>query len=141
MTDTELLNRYNYDAFVPEKFEQWMKFDHSPALGALHGLFTSLQEHITGVYSFCATAFGVKTCATACGVKLLGEYAGDLQTQESQAMLTDSTAKAGAWRVWVGRKHRGEVALSRTDETGLRSGSIEVCAMRRRAVAVVRVAP
>lgn len=34
MTDIELLSRYNYDAFVPEKFEPWMNFDHSPALGA-----------------------------------------------------------------------------------------------------------
>jgi hypothetical protein len=41
---------------------------------------------------------------------------------------------------WVGRRHRGEVALSRTEEKCLRSGSIEVCAMRHRAVAVVRVA-
>lgn len=32
MTD-ELLSRYNYDEFVPEKFEQWMRFHESPPLG------------------------------------------------------------------------------------------------------------
>lgn len=26
--------RYNYDEFVPEKFEPWMRFDESPPLGA-----------------------------------------------------------------------------------------------------------
>lgn len=31
--DKDLLQRYNYDEFVPEKFEQWMRFDESPALG------------------------------------------------------------------------------------------------------------
>lgn len=40
-----------------------------------------------------------------------------LATQESQGTLTDSAAKAGAGRPEVGRKHRGEVELSRTDET------------------------
>ena len=35
MTDTNLLARYNYDAFVPEKFEPWMNFDASPPLGQL----------------------------------------------------------------------------------------------------------
>ena len=24
---------YNYDEFIPEKFERWMRFDESPALG------------------------------------------------------------------------------------------------------------
>jgi hypothetical protein len=33
MTDADLLTRYNYDAFVPEKFEPWMRFDQSPLLG------------------------------------------------------------------------------------------------------------
>jgi hypothetical protein len=33
MADPDLLNRYNYDAFVPEKFEPWMNFDTSPPLG------------------------------------------------------------------------------------------------------------
>lgn len=25
---------YNYDEFVPEKFERWMRFDQSPSLGS-----------------------------------------------------------------------------------------------------------
>jgi hypothetical protein len=33
MPDPDLIARYNYDEFVPEKFEPWMNFDHSPALG------------------------------------------------------------------------------------------------------------
>lgn len=31
----ETFDRYNYDEFVPEKFERWMRFDESPALGKL----------------------------------------------------------------------------------------------------------
>ncbi len=33
MNNDDLLNLYNYDEFVPEKFERWMNFDTSPALG------------------------------------------------------------------------------------------------------------
>ena len=33
MSDSDLLARYNYDEFVPEKFQPWMRFDQSPALG------------------------------------------------------------------------------------------------------------
>ncbi|GJM44521.1 MAG: hypothetical protein DHS20C21_13630 [Gemmatimonadota bacterium] len=33
MTDSDLLARYNYDSFVPELFEPWMRFDESPPLG------------------------------------------------------------------------------------------------------------
>lgn len=29
----ELLSRYNYDHFVPENFEPWMRFAESPAVG------------------------------------------------------------------------------------------------------------
>ena len=32
MSDQSLLDRYNYDAFVPEKFTPWMRFDESPPL-------------------------------------------------------------------------------------------------------------
>ena len=32
-TETDLLSRYNYDEFVPEKFEQWLNFAASPPLG------------------------------------------------------------------------------------------------------------
>ena len=33
MNETDLLTRYNYDAFVPEKFTPWMNFAASPTLG------------------------------------------------------------------------------------------------------------
>jgi hypothetical protein len=29
----DLVSRYNYDEFVPEKFEPWMQFAESPPLG------------------------------------------------------------------------------------------------------------
>ena len=32
--NSELLRRYNYDEFVPEKFMPWMRFDESPELAA-----------------------------------------------------------------------------------------------------------
>lgn len=28
-----LLAQYNYDEFIPDKFEPWMRFSESPALG------------------------------------------------------------------------------------------------------------
>ena len=34
MTDTDLIQQYNYDAFTPEHFEPWMRFDQSPPLGS-----------------------------------------------------------------------------------------------------------
>jgi len=33
MKNDDLLSNYNYDIFAPEKFERWMNFDASPALG------------------------------------------------------------------------------------------------------------
>ena len=33
MKNQELLERYNYDSFVPEKFNQWMRFHESPPAG------------------------------------------------------------------------------------------------------------
>ena len=33
MSDNKLLERYNYDEFIPEKFEPWLNFEASPALG------------------------------------------------------------------------------------------------------------
>jgi hypothetical protein len=33
MKDTSLISQYNYDEFVPPKFEPWMNFDTSPHLG------------------------------------------------------------------------------------------------------------
>jgi hypothetical protein len=54
MTDPDLVDRYNYDEFTPEKFIPWMKFDTSPPLGErapdfplwdLDGNETSLGAH------------------------------------------------------------------------------------------------
>ena len=33
MSDDSLVARYNYDEFVPEKFEPWLNFSNSPDLG------------------------------------------------------------------------------------------------------------
>ena len=33
MTDQDLIERYNYDKFVPDKFMPWMRFGESPNLG------------------------------------------------------------------------------------------------------------
>lgn len=33
MTEINLIERYNYDAFVPAQFEPWMNFDQSPKVG------------------------------------------------------------------------------------------------------------
>lgn len=34
MSEANLTARYNYDDFIPEKFEPWMRFEQSPPLGA-----------------------------------------------------------------------------------------------------------
>ena len=33
MTDSNLLAEYNYDEFIPAKFERWLNFQASPPLG------------------------------------------------------------------------------------------------------------
>jgi len=33
MAVDSLIEQYNYDAFIPTKFEPWMRFDQSPPLG------------------------------------------------------------------------------------------------------------
>jgi hypothetical protein len=33
MSDPDLVARYNYDAFVPAKFQPWLNFAASPPLG------------------------------------------------------------------------------------------------------------
>lgn len=33
MNESDLLTKYNYDEFRPEKFEPWMRFDESPDVG------------------------------------------------------------------------------------------------------------
>jgi hypothetical protein len=32
--DEELIVRYNYDSFTPEKFKPWMRWDSSPEVGS-----------------------------------------------------------------------------------------------------------
>jgi hypothetical protein len=55
--ETDLGQQYNYDEFVPEKFERWMRFDESPLLGQpapdyplwdLEGRPTNLSEIWSG---------------------------------------------------------------------------------------------
>ncbi len=57
---------YNYDEFVPEKFERWMRFDQSPVLGSkvdnfklldLEGNETSLTE-VLNQFQFTVVEFG-----------------------------------------------------------------------------------
>jgi hypothetical protein len=33
MNDPKLVARYNYNEFIPSKFEQWLNFEASPVLG------------------------------------------------------------------------------------------------------------
>lgn len=35
VSDPDLIVRYNYDEFIPAKFEPWMNFNASPVLGEL----------------------------------------------------------------------------------------------------------
>ena len=53
----DLVPRYNYDEFVPQKFTRWMRFDSSPELGVkgpdfplwdLDGLETKLSDLWSG---------------------------------------------------------------------------------------------
>jgi len=66
MASVDLLSRYNYDEFVPAKFEPWMRFDQSPALGklapdfalwALDGAETRLSE-VWSRYAYTIVEFG-----------------------------------------------------------------------------------
>ena len=66
MLEADLLIRYNYDAFVPEKFELWMRFDESPPLGQpapdfpltrLDGTTTRLSE-IWSAHLYTIVEFG-----------------------------------------------------------------------------------
>ncbi len=54
LSSDDLLRRYNYDSFVPEKFGPWMRFHESPPLGkrapdfplwTLDGQETRLSDH------------------------------------------------------------------------------------------------
>lgn len=64
--NTDLLTRYNFDEFVPAKFEPWMRFDESPSLGSkgpdfplwtLDGAETSLSA-IWSANSYTVVEFG-----------------------------------------------------------------------------------
>jgi hypothetical protein len=53
MGENDIISEYNYDEFVPHKFERWMNFDASPPVGVpapdfplwhLDGRETSLSE-------------------------------------------------------------------------------------------------
>lgn len=35
MEHPDLLKRYNYDSFIPENFEPWMRFNESPPVGSI----------------------------------------------------------------------------------------------------------
>jgi hypothetical protein len=56
MSNQNLVQRYNYDAFVPEKFEQWLNFDASPPLGQLVPDWTlwTLDENATSLHTIIA---------------------------------------------------------------------------------------
>ncbi|MBW6474427.1 MAG: hypothetical protein K0B14_14975 [Anaerolineaceae bacterium] len=65
-TPKKMSDLYNYDEFVPEKFERWMRFDKSPALGLkvnnfnlwdLEGIQTNLVE-ILDQSQFTVVEFG-----------------------------------------------------------------------------------
>lgn len=66
MNDPTLVARYNYDEFIPSKFEQWLNFEASPLLGQpapdhqlwlLDGRETSLSQ-IWGQYLYTIAEFG-----------------------------------------------------------------------------------
>jgi hypothetical protein len=61
-----MMDIYNYDEFVPEKFERWMRFDESPSLGKKTNNFvlwdldekpTSLEE-VLNQFLFTVVEFG-----------------------------------------------------------------------------------
>jgi hypothetical protein len=66
MNNEDLLARYNYDSFVPEKFGPWMRFHESPPLGergpdfplwTLESEETSLSE-VLGRHMYTIVEFG-----------------------------------------------------------------------------------
>lgn len=66
MEENSLIEQYNYDSFVPEKFTPWMKFDASPPLGKpapdfplwdLDGVKTQLSE-IWSEHAYTIMEFG-----------------------------------------------------------------------------------
>ncbi len=66
MPDQTITDLYNYDEFVPEKFERWMRFDDSPPVGEpvldfplwdLDQTPTSLKTELNR-YSYTVVEFG-----------------------------------------------------------------------------------
>jgi len=66
MTDSDLLTRYNYDEFTPEKVLPWLNFEASPPLGQvapdfplwhLDGRQSSLSE-IWSAHAYTIVEFG-----------------------------------------------------------------------------------
>ena len=66
MADADLITRYNYDTFVPEKFRPWMRFDESPPLGEagpdfslmrLNGSKVTLKE-VVSAHAYTIAEFG-----------------------------------------------------------------------------------
>ena len=57
MSDQALLEKYNYDEFVPEKFMPWMRFDESPPIGEpapdfpLWGADTREETSLSAIWS------------------------------------------------------------------------------------------
>ena len=51
MNEQDLLTKYNYDSFVPEKFQPWMRFDESPLAGSTGPDFSlwDLEERETSL--------------------------------------------------------------------------------------------
>ncbi|MBI5823417.1 MAG: hypothetical protein HZB18_05265 [Chloroflexi bacterium] len=52
----DLLTRYNYDSFMPEKFEPWMNFESSPKTGTMAHDFAlwnldETETRLSGIWS------------------------------------------------------------------------------------------
>ena len=66
MDKKDLIYKYNYDSFIPQNFEPWMQFDHSPKVGVAASDFplwdldekeTKLSE-IWSKYTYTVVEFG-----------------------------------------------------------------------------------
>ncbi len=66
MSDPDMVTRYNYDEFIPEKFQPWLNFEASPPLGEpapdfplwdLDGRETSLSA-VWSRYTYSIVEFG-----------------------------------------------------------------------------------
>jgi hypothetical protein len=66
VSNDDLLSKYNYDEFIPEKFERWLNFEASPPLGQpapdfplwqLDGRETSLSA-IWSAHTYTVVEFG-----------------------------------------------------------------------------------